>query len=75
MNIFGLHITTVKAHKQKRREQQEWNTATSKSFLRLHMDTLNDAVKSQIEYVKQNKLWNRVISKLLWENHNLRMAK
>lgn len=27
------------------------------------------------KYRKANTLWNKVISKLLWENHNLRLAK
>ena len=31
------------------------------------------AIAAAIE--KQNTLWNKVISKLLWENHQLRLKK
>ena len=71
MNIFGLHITTAKAHKKERKSWSELVKQGTTSLL--EAASIMKAVKA--EYAKENKLWNRVISKLLWENHNLRLAE
>ena len=45
----------------------------------LHITRASKLKKEQRDLVtavrKQNALWNRVISKLLYENHQMRLAK
>ena len=71
MTIFGLHITRASTLEH---ERKLWSDLVKKGTESL-FEAASMMKTVRAEYTKQNKLWNRVISKLLWENHNLRLAK
>ncbi len=71
MNIFGLHITRASTLKK---ERKAWKDIVDKGVKGL-LEAASIVESDRAAYAKQNSLWNRVISKLLFENHQLRMAK
>ena len=76
MNIFGLYITRVSKLKKERKIEFDAMCGAAEDLVSFESSRLGKIIdKDRAKYTKQNTLWNRVISKLLFENHQLRLAK